>query len=990
VATPASLAPAVRVCFLRENQPSLVQSTLSLPADRVEAARTLLQALLAGPTAEETARGITTAFPPEARLAGLTVQGEEVTVTVSLPASFLAEQLDALVSDNLVLQVVYTLDALGLRAVHLLALDPQVPGVARPISDFLPPIPPLRYENPPDDIAAPPQRDTIAGQPPVYGQGQPHGALSGKTVYVSAGHGWVWNPDSGLWVTQRGSNCDLVEDLSNAEIVNYYLIRYLWNAGAEVVTARERDMNTTEVIVDNNGGPPGYDVTGTWYTSLFTGYLTLPYSYTWATTTETAVATWTPTFAHDGYYGVYAWYRPSINRVTDALYRIHHAGGVTEMRVNQETHGWSWLYLGTYYFLAGMGGHVELSNQSSQPGQAVIADAMRFGGGMGTIDYGGGTSGRPRYEEGCEAWAKYQGAPTSVYGVPIWDHRYDVTCRPLYSEWEKTKAPGTDSVFISWHSNATVGDCSGTVSGTGTWIHDSLTPPGSVELQDSIHAELINDIRLAWDPGWLDYGQHTANFGELRELDTMPGVLIELAFHDNSADAASLREPAFRRVSARAVYQGIVKYFASRDGNPDPDLLPEPACSVTARNSGPGQVTLTWQPPVSGEPWGDPATSYKVYVGTEGHAFDNGHAVSETQYTVSGLFPNTLYFFRVTAVNAGGESFPCLTAGVRTTANGSRPVTLVVDGFDRLDGNADIYENVPYAGLAARVYLERMNTYDYVTQHGQALHACGVSFDFAANEAVVGGDIRLGNYATVDWILGEESTVDETFSTSEQALVSAFLDGGGRLFVSGAEIGWDLDYRGSAGDRAFYNNYLKASYVGDDAGTYQVGAAVGGIFAGLAFSFDDGTHGTYDADYPDQIAPSGGSTVDLTYQGGSGGNAGLEYAGTYRLVHFGFPFEAIYPAAARQQVMCRITNFLVPTATPTPTFTPTPTPTKTPTPTYTPTAGPSPTPTNTPTPTYTPTAGPSPTPAHRTFLPLVGRGFAQGLWESLLPPLLRR
>jgi N-acetylmuramoyl-L-alanine amidase len=952
------------LCFLRAGQLAGVTREMGLPAGRTEAARALVVALLAGPTAEEVAQGLSSAFPPEAALAAFDLRVETVTATLDLPAAFLQGGFDALASDQMVEQLLCTLDGLELRNYHLLALDPQAPGTARPVSDYLPPIPPVDYERPTDDTLAPPQEDTVAGQPPVFGQGQPQGALSGKTVFVSAGHGWYWTGTR--WATQRGNTCDLVEDLSNAEIIDYYLIRYLWNAGAEVWTVRERDMNTAEVIVDNDGGAPGYQETGTWLTSVYTGYLGLTYRYNYATVTETATATWTPTIPQDGSYGVYVWYREGTNRPTDVLYRIQHAGGTTEMHVDQEIHGQTWLYLGTYYFLAGTAGHLTLSNQTGQPGQAAIADAVRFGGGMGTTDYGGGTSGRPRYEEACIVWAPYEGAPPDRYPN-------DVTCRPLYSEWEKAKAPGTDAVYISWHSNADANsDCQGQASGTSTYIHDTLTPPGSVELQDYVHAELMNDIRAAWDPAWPDAGQHTADFGELRELDTMPGVLLELAFHNYAPDAEYLKEPSFRRLSARAVTQGIVKYFANRDGDPDPDLLPEPPCSVTARSSGPGQVTLTWAAPYYGEPWGDPATHYKVYIGTEGHAFDNGHVVSETIYTVTGLLPDTLYFFRVTALNAGGESFPCLTAGARTTAAGGRPLTLVVDGFDRLDGNANIYENVPYAGLIARGYLERMNSYDYVIQHGKALDACGVPFDFAANEAVIGGEVFLADYATVDWILGEESTADETFSTSEQTLVSAFLDGGGRLFVSGAEIGWDLDYRGSAADRAFYNDYLKAAYVGDDAATYQVGATVGGIFAGLGFFFDDSTHGAYDVDWPDQIDAYGGSVVDLTYVGGSGGNAGVEYTGTYRLVNLGFPFEAIYPALARQEVMCRVAGLLVPTNTPTPT------------PTSTPTA----TPTVTPTPTWTPSPGPSPTatpsPAYRTFLPVVGRGFGRGLWEKLV------
>ena len=53
-----------------------------------------------------------------------------------------------------------------------------------------------------------------------------------------------------------------------------------------------------------------------------------------------------------------------------------------------------------------------------------------------------------------------------------------------------------------------------------------------------------------------DDGTQQANFGEVRELSTMPGCLIELAFHDNEDDAEALADPRFRRVAARAIAHG--------------------------------------------------------------------------------------------------------------------------------------------------------------------------------------------------------------------------------------------------------------------------------------------------------------------------------------------------------------------------------------------------------------------------------------------------
>jgi hypothetical protein len=58
----------------------------------------------------------------------------------------------------------------------------------------------------------------------------------------------------------------------------------------------------------------------------------------------------------------------------------------------------TWRNLGEYYFETGTGGQVTLINGSSDAGQAIIADVVRFGGGMDSIDRGGWVSGEPRGE----------------------------------------------------------------------------------------------------------------------------------------------------------------------------------------------------------------------------------------------------------------------------------------------------------------------------------------------------------------------------------------------------------------------------------------------------------------------------------------------------------------------------------------------------------------------------------------------------------------
>src|SRR5690606_4911313 len=105
-----------------------------------------------------------------------------------------------------------------------------------------------------------------ANEPP--NPGQPRGALSGASIFLSPGHGWFLS-SRGTWSTQRGVSHGIIEDFSNAEAVLQYLVPYLWNAGARVYTTRERSLNPNMVIVDD--GDPGFTTTGSWTSDYVPG-----------------------------------------------------------------------------------------------------------------------------------------------------------------------------------------------------------------------------------------------------------------------------------------------------------------------------------------------------------------------------------------------------------------------------------------------------------------------------------------------------------------------------------------------------------------------------------------------------------------------------------------------------------------------------------------------------------------------------------------------
>ena len=729
--------------------------------------------------------------------------------------------------------------------------------------------------------------------------------LAGKTVYVSAGHGWQWSYASEAWRPQRGVTEGMIEDHNNAEAVGQYLIPYLENAGATVIPVRERDWNTARVIVDNDQGAPGYVETGLWATSILTGYAGGTYRFaSTVAITPTATVSWRIAVPRRGTYALYAWVYPGPNRAPDARYTISHAGGATHVWLDQRVRQQTWRYLGTFPFYAGTA-TVTLDNASAGgSGAVVIADALRLGGGSfdsldAIVTDAAFPPQRPWWEIATFYYSQWMGLDYDA-----WEGFNDVTGRPMFARWNHAGS-GEDALYISWHTNG----YTGTTRGTESYVHNGDTYSrtlGSPELQTAVHQELLHDIRVGWDAAWVDRGQRQADLGELRMLwdenlaTQMPGVLLEIAFHDNPEDAQALKDPRFNQLAARAVYQGIVRYFEQRDAV-DLVTLPEPPTHLRVQNLGGGAVRVAWQPsPTDGAGLrGEVATGYRVYTSTDGFAWGAPVAVAGTSTTLTGLAAGQTLYAHVTATNDGGESFPTEVLGARV---GDHPLLLIVNGFDRLHAGEIVIQYDPVEGPNARMWVDQMNARDYVVHHGEAVPVT-YAWNSASNEAVRDGLVSLQDTLLVDWLLGEEATLEDgTLNTAERAALLAFLDSGRALLISGSYLAWDLDAMGRA--PAFMHDVLRAGYVVSDAGTSAVQPVAGGAFADLgAFTFD--ALDAYVVDAPDVLAPASGATAALSYAGGVGGAAAIQYVeGCQRLLVLGFPLEAV-PQPSRDAVMTR-------------------------------------------------------------------------------------
>ena len=175
----------------------------------------------------------------------------------------------------------------------------------------------------------------------------------------------------------------------------------------------------------------------------------------------------------------------------------------------------------------------------------------------------------------------------------------------------------------------------------------------------------------------------------------------------------------------------------------------------------------------------------------------------------------------------------------------------------------------------------------------------------------------LQNYSTVVWFCeGAFPSLDSL----DRAVLANYLDQGGRLFISGQDIGWDLcDESGVSQDnefglsngasREFYRRYFHADYLNDDSNySHLLGVASDPIGDGLEFDIYQPGRGSY-YQWPSEVRAIAGGEQVFVYPNGLAG--AVRYADSYRLVYFAFGgFEAIKSREARLIVLPRVLNWL--------------------------------------------------------------------------------
>jgi len=171
---------------------------------------------------------------------------------------------------------------------------------------------------------------------------------------------------------------------------------------------------------------------------------------------------------------------------------------------------------------------------------------------------------------------------------------------------------------------------------------------------------------------------------------------------------------------------------------------------------------------------------------------------------------------------------------------------------------------------------------------------------------------NMHNFDIVIWFTGSNNT--STLLEIDQDAIAHFLNAGGKLFISGAQIGTDLALEGSGTDVAFYQFYLRASgnpaELLESSPILEIEGVDGNVISkGLCFNITGGD-GADNSSISNVITPYYAQPV-FYYGEGENFCAGVQFQSIsgFKTVYLPFCFEAIDNFDDRKILMKRILNW---------------------------------------------------------------------------------
>jgi len=335
----------------------------------------------------------------------------------------------------------------------------------------------------------------------------------------------------------------------------------------------------------------------------------------------------------------------------------------------------------------------------------------------------------------------------------------------------------------------------------------------------------------------------------------------------------------------QVVHNDILIAFLPANGRFDTaiiDGLPPNASNIAA-TAHPTRAIIAWNT--------DEDSFEQILVGTsptslslvyDGNGFGSSHLM-----TVSGLVPDTQYYYQIISTDAYGNSGASEINSFVTTI--AQPI-LVID-----DDNGGASELAFTNALAANLFTS--DSWDLFAENGQPLAA------------------DLSAYRMVIWNTGFDFST--ALTAADELAISTYLSNGGRIFISGQDVLF------SGVSTSFRTNYLKVASYEDDVQTVdhnEVG--VSGHPIGNGMNIPVAANADIPNLYVDALTPAVGATGFLRHgvTTASSSFSAVSYRGNYAAGGFGMvfssvPFEAMSTTAAapgnQQAFMFRVVDFLI-------------------------------------------------------------------------------
>ena len=280
--------------------------------------------------------------------------------------------------------------------------------------------------------------------------------------------------------------------------------------------------------------------------------------------------------------------------------------------------------------------------------------------------------------------------------------------------------------------------------------------------------------------------------------------------------------------------------------------------------------------------------------------------------------PN-LYAINEDLSNADGESLPTPTLAIKLPAGGGKVPALLVTAADR--AVADMNPQVTYTklGKVDRLFAGRINSGDYLVQHGRALAGANLTgFDACTGDAVESGNMNPAGYKLVIWQGGRGVNGGRGVSTQARAALDVAAKAGVSIIISGSRVARTLGGTGAtSADKALLNQTLGATFGASTSLYSGASATSNGSLAGLQpWTLGTLTSGPYEVGIPDVVLATAGGALAAIYTAGMGAVTQRRASPGHCGVLLGFPLEGVLPATRQGQILSRLVAYCLPTAPP--------------------------------------------------------------------------